>query len=224
MTGPADGGHGAPPTPVLAGRGVRLEPLTLDHADDLARAAAEDRRTYGFTVVPDGLDEARRYVRDRTAAEASMAFAQVRLPDGHCVGSTSFLVMRRRPDDGRLFAVEIGATFLAASAQGRGVNAEAKLLLMTHAFEAWGVGRVDLKTDARNARARRAIEGIGARFEGVLRSWQPSLVPGEEGLLRDSAMFSVVAPEWPSVRDRLRRRLAGGRTAPSDVARPTPPV
>ena len=133
-----------------------------------------------------------------------MAFAQVRLADNRAVGSTSFLTMRRRPDDGRLYAVEIGATFLAASAQGTGINREAKLLLLTHAFEVWHVGRVDLKTDARNERARRSIEGIGARFEGILRNWQPSLAHGEPGLLRDSAMFSIVASEWPSISVVLR--------------------
>ncbi|MGA2520547.1 MAG: GNAT family protein [Acidimicrobiales bacterium] len=203
-------GSGEPlEAPVLHGALVRLEPLTRDHAADLARAAAEDRGTYGYTYVPDGDEDAAAYVTERTTAPDAMAFAQVRVADDSAVGSTSFLSMRRRPDDGRLYAVEIGATFLAASAQGTGINREAKLLLLTHAFEVWHVGRVDLKTDARNARARRAIEGIGARFEGVLRNWQPSLARGERGLLRDSAMFSIVASEWPAVGDRLRRDVTG---------------
>jgi RimJ/RimL family protein N-acetyltransferase len=106
------------------------------------------------------------------------------------------------------YAVEIGGTWLAASAQGTGINVDAKLLLLTHAFEHWQVGRVDLKTDARNERSRNAIARIGATFEGVLRSWQPSLVAGEEGRLRDTAMFSIVAGEWPAVRARLDQRLA----------------
>jgi RimJ/RimL family protein N-acetyltransferase len=80
---------------------------------------------------------------------------------------------------------------------------------MSHAFEVWGVARVDIKTDARNEQARRAIERLGARPEGVLRSWQPSLVPGEEGRLRDTAMYSVVAEEWPGVRDGLAARVNG---------------
>jgi RimJ/RimL family protein N-acetyltransferase len=70
-----------------------------------------------------------------------------------------------------------------------------------------GVARVDFKTDARNQRSRRAIEGLGARFEGVLRSFGRSWAPGAEGLLRDSAMYSVIASEWPSCEDHLRRRL-----------------
>ena len=72
----------------------------------------------------------------------------------------------------------------------------------------WAVGRVDFKTDARNDRSRRSIEAIGARFEGVLRAWQPSHAVGEEGALRDTAMFSIVAEEWPAVRDGLRGFLA----------------
>jgi N-acetyltransferase len=70
-----------------------------------------------------------------------------------------------------------------------------------------GVVRVDLKRDARNRRSREALEKLGVTFEGVLRSWSQSHAPGEEGLLRDSAMFSVIASEWPGVRDGLRRRL-----------------
>jgi RimJ/RimL family protein N-acetyltransferase len=106
------------------------------------------------------------------------------------------------------FAVEIGFTWLAASAQRSGINIEAKLLLLAYAFERLGVARVDFKTDARNERSRRAIEGLGARFEGVLRSFGPSWAPGEEGLLRDSAMYSVIAADWPPCRDHLRARLS----------------
>lgn len=88
------------------------------------------------------------------------------------------------------------------------MNTESKYLLFRHAFEVWGVARVDLKTDARNRRSRAAIESVGARFEGVLRNWSRSWAPGEEGLLRDSAIFSVTAEEWPDVRERLEARIA----------------
>ncbi|MGH7879292.1 MAG: GNAT family N-acetyltransferase, partial [Candidatus Binataceae bacterium] len=107
-----------------------------------------------------------------------------------------------------LCAIEVGWTWLAASAQGSGINVEAKLLLFTYAFETLDVVRVDLKTDARNEGSRRAIERLGARFEGVLRNWSPSRAPGEEGMLRDSAMFSVIAAEWPTVKSVLAARLA----------------
>jgi len=193
--------------PVLVGRLVRLEPLSPGHVAGLAAAGSEDRESYGFTTVPDG-DGTAAYVRHMLARPDAMPFAQVQTVGHRVVGSTSFLNFRRRAPDGPLYAVEIGATWLAASAQGGGINQEAKLLLLGHAFDQWKVGRVDLKTDARNVRSRRAIEGIGARFEGVLRAWQPSHVPGEEAGLRDSAMFSIVAAEWPSVAQRLRELLS----------------
>ena len=107
-------------------------------------------------------------------------------------GRQAFCEPRAWPDRSGLRAIEIGWTWLGASAQGTGINAEAKFLLFSYAFETLGVARVDLKTDARNHRSRRAIGGLGARFEGVLRCWSPSRAPGEEGMLRDSAIFSVI--------------------------------
>ena len=133
---------------------------------------------------------------------------QVRLADDRAVGCTAYWDPRAwpgRPADP--CAVEIGWTWLAASAQGTGINVEAKLLLLRHAFEIFGVARVDLKTDARNVRSLRAIEGLGAAFEGVLRKWSPSWAPGEEGRLRDSAMYSIVDVEWPDREAQLQRRL-----------------
>jgi N-acetyltransferase len=79
--------------------------------------------------------------------------------------------------------------------------------MMTHAFDVWGVQRLDLKSDARNERSRRAMERLGAQFEGVLRSWQPSQVDGEEGMTRDSSMYSILPPEWPAIKARLTQRL-----------------
>jgi len=79
--------------------------------------------------------------------------------------------------------------------------------MMTHAFDVWGVRRLDLKTDERNDRSRRAIERIGGRFEGVLRNWQAAQVDGEEGLTRNSAMYSILSTEWPELRARLEERL-----------------
>jgi RimJ/RimL family protein N-acetyltransferase len=190
--------------PVLRGSLVRLEPLTIEHAPDLARAAEEDRSSYAFTVVPRA-DEAKAYVATQRGRAGVTPFAQVRQRDGMAVGCTSFCNPRTWPDRRDLCAIEIGWTWLGASAQGAGINAEAKFLLFTYAFETLGVARVDLKTDARNARSRRALERLGAHFEGVLRSWSASWAPGEEGLLRDSAMFSVIAAEWPAVKLQLRR-------------------
>lgn len=196
--------------PRLVGRLVRLEPLTEAHVNGLIAASAEDRATYGHTTVPDGRDATVVYVRALLAAGSTgetIPFAQVRVADGHTVGVTRFLTLRSRPGAPFPYAVEIGGTWLAASAQRTGINSEAKLLLLAHAFEVWKVKRVDFKTDARNERSRAAILALGASFEGVLRSWQPSHVPGEEDGLRDSAMYSILDSEWPAVRRGLTTRL-----------------
>jgi RimJ/RimL family protein N-acetyltransferase len=193
-----------PEAPVLTGRRAVLEPLAERHADDLARAADADRASYAWTSVPQGAAAMRAYVRELVAAPDTLPFAQ--MVDGRACGVTRFLAFRSRPGSDLPYAVEVGGTWLAASAQGTGVNREAKLLLMTHAFEVWGVGRVDFKTDARNERSRAALASIGATFEGVLRCWQPSHAAGEQGLLRDSAMFSVVAAQWLGVKEHLARR------------------
>lgn len=193
---------------VLSGSLVRLEPLRMEHAADLAQAAEEDRTSYGFTLVPRGA-ETEGYVAAQLARTGLTPFAQVRVRDGKAVGCTAFWDPRTWPDrPDRLRAVEIGFTWLAASAQGAGINVDAKYLLFTHAFETLGVTRVDLKTDARNHRCRRALERLGTTFEGVLRNWSASWAPGETGKLRDSAMFSVIATEWPTVKQALHTRLA----------------
>lgn len=199
-----------PDVPVLAGGRVRLEPLSLDHVDDLTVAAGGDRASFAWAAVPEP-DAVADVVAGRLAARDRgevIPLSQVAVASGRTVGVTSFLNLRRRPGDDLPYAVEVGGTWLAASAQRTGINVEAKLLLLTHAFEVWGVGRVDVKTDARNEAARAAIAALGATFEGVLRGWQPSQAPGEERLLRDSAMYAVVAAEWPAVREHLEGRLA----------------
>ena len=192
--------------PPLSGSLVRLEPLSAGHVPDLTEAAEESRAAYGFTWVPRAA-EVGDYVREQRERSGLIPFAQIRLADGKAVGCSAYWDQRTWPGTDRLRAIEVGFTWLAASAQGTGINAEAKLLLFTYAFETLGVVRVDLKTDARNERSRRAIAATGARFEGVLRSWSPSWVAGEEGRLRDSAMFSVIASEWPTVRSSLAARV-----------------
>jgi N-acetyltransferase len=193
--------------PLLSGSLVRLEPLSVSHVADLMEAAEEDRAAYGFTWVPRAAEVA-DYVRAQLGRSGLTPFAQVRLADGKVVGCTAYWDLRTWPDRDGLRAVEIGFTWLAASAQRTGINAEAKLLLFTYAFETLGVVRVDLKTDARNERSRRAIAALGAQFEGVLRNWSASWAPGEEGKLRDSAIFSVVTDEWPNIKSSLAIRIA----------------
>ena len=197
--------------PTLTGTLVRIEPLSLGHVDELVVAAGEDRGTYKWTTVPDGPDHVQRFVGQMLAyrdAGEWVPFVQVRVADGRVIGMTNYLTLRWAAGSAFPYSAEVGGTWLAASAQRSGINVEAKLLLFTHAFEAWGVGRLELKTDARNARSRGAIEAAGARFEGVLRSFQPSRVLGEEGQFRDTAMHSIVAAEWPAVRTHLQARLA----------------
>jgi RimJ/RimL family protein N-acetyltransferase len=195
--------------PVLSGRLVRLEPLANLHAADLAIAAGEDRRAYEFTWVPrpSQIEEYLHSVFQRSESGKFTPFAQIRLSDERAVGCTAYSDPRAWPGRSDLCAVEVGFTWLGATSQRTGINVEAKLLLFEFAFEQLGVARVDLKTDARNERSRRAIEGLGARFEGVLRSWSQSWAPGEVGRLRDSAMYSVIDSEWPTCQAHLRKRL-----------------
>jgi RimJ/RimL family protein N-acetyltransferase len=194
----------------LRGRFARLTPMAADDVDGLVAAATEDRATYGFTTVPGNRDAMAAHVeglvglRDRGQ---DVPFTTRDARDDRIVGSTRFLSLRSYFDRDEPDAVEIGGTWLAASAQRSAANTEAKLLMLGHAFDVWGVQRVDLKTDARNARSRAAIERIGGRLDGVVRNWQPSLVPGEEGRPRDSALYSIVPSEWPDVRAALLSRL-----------------
>ncbi len=201
----------------LHGRHVELLPLASEHAVALAEAAADERSTYGFTEVPEGQEATTRYVA-RLLAQADAAtavpFAQRRVADGRLVGCTRFMELRwwrgrEEPDE-----VEIGGTWLAAAAQRTPINTEAKLLLLTHAFERWGVVRVALATDARNRRSRDAIVRIGAGFEGVLRHHRPSLAPGERGWPRDTALFAITDDDWPAVRRGLQDRLASPTLPP----------
>ena len=198
----------------LAGEHARLEPLSAAHVPGLAAAAAEDRGSYAFTRVPDGEAEAAEYVRAALAEQAGgrvLPFAVVRTRDDAVVGSTRFLDMEVLgipgvvvPDDRHPpSVVEVGSTWYASSAQRTALNSEVKLLLLGHAFDVWRVLRVSLKTDARNQRSRTAIERLGARFEGVRRAHTTA----SDGTVRDSAYYSIVAAEWPAVRDGLRRRL-----------------
>lgn len=194
----------------LAGRYVELVPLQAEQVDGLVAAASSDRSTYAYTEVPSTPEWMTDYIARLHAARDNdevVPFAQRRVADGRLVGCTRYLELRwwrgrDIPDE-----VEIGGTWLSADAQRSPINTEAKLLLMTHAFETWGVMRVALCTDVRNERSRRAIERLGASFEGVLRHHRLSYVTGEHGRPRDSAMFAVTDDDWPAVKERLVERL-----------------
>ncbi len=197
----------------LGGRHLSLVPLARTHAPGLQAAAARDRSTYGHTIVPADLEAMQAYIAGLLQdAERDLAvpFAQVRASDHSPVGCTRFMNVVWWPGRDTPAEVEIGGTWLAADAQRSPINTEAKLMLLTHAFENWHVFRVALCTDAANTRSRDAIERIGASFEGILRRHRPSSGHfGTPGEARDSAMFSITDHEWPAVRDRLRQRLNG---------------
>jgi len=200
---------------VLEGRHVRLEPLALHHARALSAAASGPRETYALTTVPGDEPSTLGYIelalRDQEAGR-SLPFATVAKTTGRVVGCTRFLNIEfwtwppgnanQRGEDAPDVA-EIGATWLAADAQRTPINTEAKLLMLTHAFEEWRVHRVSLMTDARNERSRRAILRIGARFDGVIRAARPA----SDGLIRDTAAFSILESEWPTVKRQLQSRL-----------------
>ncbi len=172
-------------------------------------AANEDRSTYQWTTVPHDATAMQRYVDallEQAAVGATVPFIQRRVADGAVVGCTRFMTIARWRGRAEPDEVEIGGTWLAASAQRGPINTEAKLMLLTHAFETWGTVRVTLCTDARNARSRAAIERIGARLEGVMRSHRASHVREEAGQPRDTAIFAITAEDWPEAKRRLTAR------------------
>jgi RimJ/RimL family protein N-acetyltransferase len=198
----------------LVGQHVTLAPLELGHAQALAEAGARGQGTFALTIVPDSLAKAQRYVAEALAQKQqgrALPYATIRNEDGSVVGSTRFGNLeyldfgeRSRPYRPGPDAVEIGWTWLTKDAQRTQLNSEAKWLMLSHAFEVWQVERVTLKTDARNARSRAAIERIGASFEGILRK----NMPASDGGVRDTAYYSVIAEEWPRVRAELLSKLA----------------
>jgi RimJ/RimL family protein N-acetyltransferase len=207
----------------LIGHDVRLEPLNESHLPGLVVAAGGDRSTFGLTMVPEPNEESvGDYVRSAMAAQLSgsaLPYATVRAADGVVVGSTRFLNIEfwgwpfGRPSDAAAQArttpeaVEIGGTWLNANAQRTSINTEAKLLMLTHAFETWQVLRLCLKTDERNARSRANIERIGATFEGVLRNHMYAADSTGTGI-RHSAFYSITLDESPMVKSGLTARIA----------------
>lgn len=201
---------------VLRGRYVTLEPLAAEHVDDLVAAASVDRSSYSHTGVPDGVHAMGAYVAGLLAdAEAGLVlpFIQRLSTDGAgtVVGCTRYLDLKWWPTGDRPTEVEIGGTWLGAAAQRTGVNTEAKLLLLSYAFDQLDVWRVAIATDADNARSRAAIERLGATFEGVLRNhrlYSGSGRAADASPYRDTAMYSVIREEWPAVEAHLRGLLS----------------
>lgn len=195
---------------MMQGKHVRLEPLQSHHVDGLVAAAGNDRELYRWSPVPQSKDEAKAYVETALAwrdAGTAVSFAIVRAQEGLVIGSTRFFNIERwmwppsHPSHGRKTpdACEIGYTWYARSAIRSAANTETKFLMLRHAFENWKVLRVCFHTDVRNQRSRAAIERIGGQFEGILRAHRMAA----DFIPRDSARFSIVAAEWPQVKQRL---------------------
>jgi N-acetyltransferase len=204
----------------LAGAHVRLEPLTARHAAGLLAAASNDRDLYQWSPVPRSAVEVQRYIETATSwrdAGTALPFATVRVADGEVLGSTRFWNIERwawpqghpRCDREYPDACEIGYTWLSPAAIRTAANTEAKALMLAHAFEVWQVLRVCFHTDARNVRSRAALERIGARYEGTLRAHRIAA----DSTARDSARFSILAAEWPGIRERLNAILLWQRDA-----------
>jgi N-acetyltransferase len=187
---------------ILYGNRVRLEPLGLAHAVDLYAVSQDpDIWTYMPVDPSQSLEALSSWIETALRARAQgqqMPFAIVDALSGKAIGSTRYLSIT--PQD---YGIEIGWTWLAREVRRTAVNTECKYLLLRHAFESLGAIRVQLKTDSRNQRSQRAIERLGAMREGVLRK-QMIL---ENGYQRDTVMYSIIASEWPGVKDALEEKL-----------------
>ncbi|MFS0698652.1 GNAT family N-acetyltransferase [Cellulomonas sp. 179-A 4D5 NHS] len=189
---------------VLQGDHVVLEPLGHEHHDGLVDAVRDGELwTLWYTRIPTPEDmraEIERRLQEERAG-SMLPFVTRRAATGEVLGMTTFC-----DADAASRRVEIGATWLARSAQGTQVNTEAKLLMLTHAFEAWDCIAVQFSTHWMNLQSRAAIARLGAKQDGVLRSHK--VMP--DGTLRDTVVFSIIAAEWPTVRTHLQHRLASG--------------
>jgi N-acetyltransferase len=187
---------------ILFGNRVRLEPLGSAHAIDLYAVSQDpDIWTYMPVDPSRSLEALSSWIETALRARAQgqqMPFAIVDARSGKVIGSTRYLSIT--PQD---YGIEIGWTWLARDARRTAVNTECKYLLLRHAFESLGAIRVQLKTDSRNQRSQRAIERLGAVREGVLRK-QMIL---ENGYQRDTVIYSIIASEWPGVKDALEEKL-----------------
>ena len=186
--------------PTLTGEHVTLRPLAAGDRDALVAAAADGGLTDLFFTNVAGLNDPDAFMaaifKERDFGRA-MPFA-VETPDGKLVGLTRY--MRMSAQHKRL---EIGGTFYAKSVQRTGVNTEAKLLLLTQAFDVLGCNAVQVRTDWFNKRSQAAIERLGAKRDGVLRNHQVM-----DGRVRDLVVYSIIASEWPGVRQNLRFLLS----------------
>lgn len=186
---------------MLDGEYVRLEPLSHEHDDDLSQACEDGRlHELWYTWVPS--PESMKAEIDRRLSlyerGTMMPFAIVDRPSRKAIGMTTIMNMRLEH-----FRVEIGSTWLAQSFQGTKINPEAKLLLLSYAFEVFSCNAVELRTHEKNLQSRAAIEKLGAKLDGILRN--DMVMPN--GSLRNTAVYSITSDEWPKVQQGLMARL-----------------
>lgn len=182
----------------LSGNVVRLEPLSRAHVADLAEAGSDESiwqyMRYGLVTTPKKMFALVEYLLNLQVLGTDLPFAVIHLGAGKAVGMTRYMDIQPHNR-----ALEIGGTWYGVAYQRTSVNTECKLLLLTHAFEQLGCLRVQFKADLRNERSQRAIERIGAVREGVLRDHM--ILP--DGTVRSSVYYSILAREWPDVKQRL---------------------
>ena len=202
-------------SPLLRGKHVRLEPLEHRHLDGLTAAAtAGDPSLYQWTIVPQDRVAMQAYMDTALGwheAGTAAPYATVREADGSVVGCTRFFDFaywdwprgHARHGAGLPDVGEIGYTWLSHEAIRTAANTEAKLMMLTQAFEGWGMLRICLLTHAKNLRSQAAIQRIGGKLEGIIRA--NKLAP--DNMPRDSARYSIIAAEWPEVKRRLQAYL-----------------
>jgi RimJ/RimL family protein N-acetyltransferase len=185
----------------LEGQFVKLEPLNMQHCAGMQAAIADGELwKLHVTLVPqmDAVLQFITHAHDAFVKGSELAFATIDKASGRIAGSTRFMRLEFAHRRG-----EIGFTFLAKTFQRTRINTEAKLLMLTHAFEQWGFNRVELLTDVLNDSSRNAISRLGAQQEGILRNHMVM----RDGRVRDSALYSIIGSEWPAVKQNLLARL-----------------
>jgi RimJ/RimL family protein N-acetyltransferase len=186
---------------ILEGEFVRLEPLKIEHLEALYQVGSDETLWLWTVNVIGNLDDMKRYVEtalDEFAREISLPFVTIENSTNKIIGSTRFGNV-----DVKNRKAEIGWTWINPRWQRTGVNTEAKLLMLTHAFETWNCVRIELKTDALNEKSRNAIIRIGAKEEGILRRHQIT----DAGRFRDTVYFSIIDSEWQAVKANLKEKL-----------------
>jgi RimJ/RimL family protein N-acetyltransferase len=194
---------------ILRGSVVRLEPLTLDHLDALVRVGLEPELWRWIPNKVHTAEDMRIYVQtalDEQQRNVSLPFVIIDQASNQVIGCTRYAnieASHRR--------LEIGWTWLTPSQQRSGANTDAKLLLLTHAFDVLGANRVELKSDSLNEKSRTAIARLGAKEEGIFRNHM--IIP-ETGRVRHTVYFSIIDSEWPAIKANLTARLRNATPAP----------